>query len=74
MEIRLTGHARRRAARRRIPIGLIEEVYRDPDETRPSETAPDREIRSRRYDGQVLEIVVDLADGSVVSVWMTRVR
>ena len=73
MPIRLTRHARKRAARRRIPMELIEEVYRDPDEARPSATAPDREVRSRLYDRQQIEIVVDLGDGSVVSVWMTQV-
>ena len=49
---------------------VIELVYRDPDQSRPSMTAPDREIRTRRYHGQVIEIVVDLTDGSVVSAWV----
>ena len=26
-----------------------------------------------RHDGQIVEIVVDLTDGSVVSAWITRV-
>lgn len=73
MPMRLTRHARKRVARRRIPMELIEQVYRDPDETRPSATAPDREVRSRLYDRQRIEIVVDLGDGSVVSVWVTQV-
>jgi len=41
---------------------LVEQVYRDPDETRPSATAPDREVRSRLYDRQQIEIVVDLGE------------
>lgn len=28
----------------------------------------------RRYDDQVVEIVVDLQDGSVVSAWITQVN
>ena len=32
-----------------------------------------REVRSRLYDRQQIEIVVDLGDGSVVSVWVTQV-
>lgn len=74
MAIRLTRHARRRARQRGIPVDLIEEVYRDPDIRRPSRAGQDREIRSRRYHRQVVEIVVDLSDGSVVTVWARAVR
>lgn len=69
MSVRLTRHARGRARQRRIPLGLVFEVYVDPDDVRPSQTSPGREIRSRAYDDQVIEIVVDLVDGAVVSVW-----
>ncbi len=69
MLVRLTRHARIRARQRRIPLSVIEEIHRDPEWTRPSRTDQSREIRSRRYSDQVIEIVVDLTDGSVVSVW-----
>lgn len=61
---------------RRIPIGVALETYRDPDGTRLGQ--PDgrggREIRWRRYDQQVVEIVVDLSDGAIISAWITRVQ
>jgi len=69
MPVRLTRHALTRARQRRIPLSMIEETHRDPDLTRPSRTDQSREIRSRRYSDQVIEIVVDLTDESVVSVW-----
>jgi hypothetical protein len=60
---------------RHIPQDLVMQVYADPDGAHPSPEyhGPDREVRWRRYDDQVLEIVVDLTDGSVVSAWITRV-
>jgi hypothetical protein len=50
-------------------------VYDDPDGVHPSGVrhAPDREVRWRRYDDQVVEIVVDLIDDTIVSAWITRV-
>lgn len=69
MAVRLTRHARMRARRRQLPLEVIDQVYREPDHIRQSQTAPDREIRSRTYDDQVIEIVVDTVDGSVVTVW-----
>jgi hypothetical protein len=69
MSVRLTRHARDRARQRRIPLALALEVYADPDDVRPSKTSPGREIRRRAYDDQVIEIVVDLVDGAIVSVW-----
>ena len=35
---------------------------------------PDREIRWRGYDAQRVEIVVDLVDDTIVSVWITQVN
>ena len=61
---------------RRIPIVVALETYRDPDGTLPgqSEGRESREIRWRRYDQQVVEIVVDTSDGAIVSAWITRVQ
>jgi len=70
---RLTRHARTRARRRHIPISIVAEVYSDPDDVRPAEVQ-DRELRTRLYDRQVIEVVVDLVDGSVVSVWARPAR
>ena len=47
-------------------------IYVDPDGREPA-LVPEREIRWRVYDLQRVEIVVDLIDGSVVSVWITQV-
>jgi len=33
-----------------------------------------REIRWRRYDDQVVEVVVDPGDDTIVSAWITRVH
>ncbi len=48
----------------------------EPDGIYPSGVrhAPDREVRWRRYDDQVVEIVVDLIDDTIVSAWITRVN
>ncbi len=61
---------------RRIPIAVALETYRDPDGTLPGqpEGRGSREIRWRRYDQQVVEIVVDTSDGAIVSAWITRVQ
>jgi hypothetical protein len=61
---------------RRIPEDVVAEVYDDPDGSFFSAAVhgPDRQVRWRRYDDQVVEIVVDLQDGSVVSAWITQVN
>ena len=48
----------------------------EPDGIHPSGVhhAPDREVRWRRYDAQVVEIVVDLIGDTIVSAWITRVE
>jgi hypothetical protein len=38
------------------------------------DSTPDREIRWRVYDAQRVEIVVDLVDDTIVSVWITQVN
>ena len=40
----------------------------------PHHIAVARGEPGRRYDDEVVEIVVDLADGLVVSVWVTQVN
>lgn len=74
--LRISGYARHRMRQRHIPEAVVVEVYKDPDGTFTSEPAhgPDRQVRWRRYDDQVVEIVVDLLDGSVVSAWITQVN
>lgn len=61
---------------RHIPEVVVLEVYTDPDGSLVSAAmhGPDRQVRWRRYDDQVVEIVVDLFDGSVVSAWITQVN
>ncbi len=58
--------------RRHVPEALVRQVYEDPDGAylSPERHGPDRQVRWRTYDGQVVKIVVDLTDGSVVSVWV----
>ena len=72
---RITDYTRNRMRQRRIPEEVVLRVYDDPDGVHPSRVrhAPDREVRGRRYDDQVLEIVVDLIDDTIVSAWITRV-
>ena len=75
MPFRISGYARSRMRKRGIPLGVVRDVYDDPDGTytSPEERhGPDREVRWRRYDGQVVAVVVDLVDGSVVTAWVTR--
>ena len=61
---------------RHIPEPVVVEVYEDPDGSLLSaaEHGPDRQVRWRRCDDQIVEIVVDLLDGSVVSAWITLVN
>jgi hypothetical protein len=62
--------------RRHVPEDVVHEVCEDPDDSyaSPERHGPDREVRWRRYDTQVVTVVVDLADGSIVSVWTTQVK
>lgn len=76
MPFRISSYARKRMRQRHIPEEIVREVYDDPDDSYEDtpKHGPDRAVRWRRYDDQVVEIVVDLTDGSVVSVWITRVN
>jgi len=74
--LHITRHARQRMRVRHVPEAVVREVFEDPDDAyaSPQRHGPDREVRWRRYDGQVVKVVVDLADDSIVSVWTTQVR
>ena len=48
--------------------------YDDPDERRPSEHDELREVRSRWFGENGLEVVVDTSDGRVVTVWRRGTR
>jgi hypothetical protein len=72
---RITDYTRNRMRQRRSPEAVILRAYDAPGGVRSSgsPSPPDREIRWRRYDDQVVEIVVDLVDDTIVSAWITRV-
>ena len=48
---------------------MIALAYEDPDDTRPSEHDELREIRTRWFGEEGIEIVIDLSDGRLVTVW-----
>jgi hypothetical protein len=48
---------------------MIALAYEDPDSRVPSEEDPEREIRTRWFGDEGLSVVVDTADGRVVTVW-----
>ncbi len=50
---------------------MIKLTYEDPDSLRPSEDDELREIRTRWFAEQGIEVVVDVYDGRVVTVWRT---
>lgn len=57
------------AERERIPIVMIEQAYEDPDDTRFSDDDELREIRTRWFGEEGVEIVVDADDGRIVTAW-----
>ena len=65
----MSRHAVREAQRERIPIEMIKRAYEDPDSRRPSDHDELREIRTRWFDDEGVEVVVDTDDGRVVSIW-----
>ena len=65
----MSRHATREAARERIPLEMIKMTYKDPDRVRPSDHDELREIRTRWFAAEDVEVVVDIDDGRVVSVW-----
>lgn len=62
-------HAFREARREKIPLEVIKETYEDPDTSRPSNDDELREIRTRWFGEQGIEVVVDVYDKRVVTVW-----
>ncbi|MDQ3938586.1 MAG: hypothetical protein M3253_07895 [Chloroflexota bacterium] len=48
---------------------MVALTYDDPDDVRPSELDELREIRTRWFGAQGIEIVVDTDNGRVVTVW-----
>ena len=70
LDLRLTRHARVQARRRGVPLDVVSAVYQDPDGIRPSTTLPDREVRWRLVGDLVVEVVVDMTDGWIVTVWV----
>ena len=65
----MSRHAWQEAHHEKISIEMIRAAYDDPDEIRPSEHDEIREIRSRWFGDQSVEVVVDLGDGRGVTVW-----
>ena len=65
----MSGHAAREARRERIPLEMIRLTYDDPDSDRPSDHDELREIRTLWFAAEGVEVVVDVVDGRVVSVW-----
>lgn len=61
--------------KRHVPEAVVLQVFFDPDGkyTDSAHHGPDREVRWRMYDAQRVEIVVDLTDDTIVSVWITQV-
>jgi hypothetical protein len=62
-------HAEREAHRERIPVEMIRQTYEDPDTSRPSDDDELRWIRTRWFAERGIEVVVDVHDGRVVTVW-----
>jgi hypothetical protein len=65
----MSRHALREAGRERIPLEMIKLTYEDPDSVRPSADDELREIRTRWFAEEGIEVVVDVYDGRVVTVW-----
>ena len=65
----MSRHAERGARREKIPLEMIRQTYEDPDTSRPSDDDELREIRTRWFGEQGIEVVVDVDDGRVVTVW-----
>ena len=66
---RMSPHALREARRERITLEMIRLTYEDPDSIRLSEHDELREIRTRWFAEEGIEVVVDVYDGRVVTVW-----
>jgi hypothetical protein len=71
---RLSRHAIRGARREQIPMATIASAYDDPDDVRPSDHDDLREIRSRWFGDDGVEVAVDTDDLRVVTVWRKGAR
>lgn len=65
----MSRHVTREARRQRIPLEMIKLTYEDPGSVRPSDHDELREIRTRWFAAEGVEVVVDVDDGRVVPVW-----
>ena len=65
----LSRHAWREMRREKIPIEMLLATYHDPDDVRPSSHDELREIRQRWFGDEGIEVVVDVDDDRVVTVW-----
>ena len=65
----MSRHALREARRERIPLEMIRLTYEEPDSVRPSQPDELREIRTRWFSAEGVEVVVDVLDDRVVTVW-----
>jgi hypothetical protein len=65
----MSRHAWQEARRERIPTDMIALTYDDPDDVRPSEHDELRQIRTRWFADQGVDVVVDIEDGRVVTIW-----
>lgn len=65
----MSRHAWREMRREKIPVEMVLRTYDDPDATRPSGHDESREIRTRWFGHEGVEVVVDTLDGRVVTVW-----
>jgi hypothetical protein len=65
----LSAHARREARREGIKLSELEAAYIDPDPVRRSTHDDEREIRTRWFGDEAVEVVVDRIDGRVVTTW-----
>jgi len=65
----MSRHAWREMQREKIPVEMVLRTYEDPDETRSSDHDELREIRTRWFGEEGIEMVVDTMDARVVTVW-----
>jgi hypothetical protein len=65
----LSSHALREARREGIGLDRVEDTYLWPDEARPSHHDEEREVRTRYFGDEVIELVVDRIDGRVITAW-----
>jgi hypothetical protein len=70
----MSRHTIREARREQISITTIAAAYDDPDDTRPSGHDDLREVRSRWFADEAIEVVVDTGDRRVVTVWRRGAR